>query len=221
MRRIVLSVGLTTMLLTGCGVGIQSHATSIPSRAIPPELLSPRETPPPSASQPASTSTIYLVRNGVLVGVHRPADETSTLSALLRSLLQGPTDAETQSGLVTAINTNPVLNRVTVSGSIASIDLASTFGDIRGQEQILATAQTRDDRGGLPRGRRRPDQSRRRARRRTAYRWNARKSAARARRLQPTSAAATASIEPGAERTCEPSGFLAVTRSAAQPTRSV
>lgn len=141
MRRIALAVGLTTILLTGCGIGIQSHATSIPSHAIPPELLSPRETPPPSAFQPASTSTIYLVRNGVLVGVHRPADETSTLSALLRSLLQGPTDAEAQSGLVTAINTNPVLNRVTFSGSIASIDLASTFGDIRGQEQILATAQ--------------------------------------------------------------------------------
>jgi len=73
--------------------------------------------------------------------VHRPASETSTLSALLRSLLQGPTDAETQSGLVTAINTNPILNRVTFSGSVANIDLASTFGDIRGQGQILATAQ--------------------------------------------------------------------------------
>ena len=129
------------MLLAGCGVGVQNHATSIPSRAIPPELLSPRETAAPSASQPASTSTIYLVRNGVLVVVHRPADETSTLQALLRSLLQGPTDTETQSGLVTAISTNPVLNRVTFSGSIANIDLASTFGDIRGQEQILATAQ--------------------------------------------------------------------------------
>ncbi len=42
---------------------------------------------------------------------------------------------------MTAINTNPVLNGVTFSGSIANIDLASTFGDIRGQEQILATAQ--------------------------------------------------------------------------------
>ncbi len=141
MRRMALTAGLVTMLLTGCGVGIQDHSTSIPSHAIPPELLAPRNTPPPSASQPASTSTIYLVRNGILVAVHRPAGETSTLSALLRSLLQGPTDTEAQSGLVTAINTSPILNQTTFSGSIATIDLASTFGDIRGQEQILATAQ--------------------------------------------------------------------------------
>ena len=141
MRRVALAVGLITMLLAGCGVGVQDHATSIPSRAIPAELLSPRNTPPPSASQRVSTSRIYLVRNGVLVVAHRPADETSTLQALLRSLLQGPTDAEAASGLVTAINTNPILNGVTFSGSIANIDLASTFGDIRGQEQILATAQ--------------------------------------------------------------------------------
>jgi len=141
MRRVALAAGVAAILVMGCGVGVQNHATSIPSRAIPAELLSPRDSPAPSASQPASTSTIYLVRNGVLVAVHRPASETSTLSALLRSLLQGPTDAETQSGLVTAINTNPILNRVTFSGSVANIDLASTFGDIRGQGQILATAQ--------------------------------------------------------------------------------
>lgn len=139
MRRLAVAAGLVTMVIAGCGVGTQEHATSIPSRAIPPALLSPRDTPAPSASQTASTSTIYLVHNGVLVAVHRPAD--ASLEALLRSLLQGPTDAETQAGLVTAINTNPVLNAVTFSGSIANIDLAGTFGDIRGQEQILATAQ--------------------------------------------------------------------------------
>lgn len=141
MRRIALATAVMIMLLTGCGVGIQNHATSIPSRAIPAALLSPRDTPAPSPSQPLSTSTIYLLRNGELVAVHRPTDATSTLSALLRSLLQGPTDAETQSGLVTAINTNPVLLGVTFSGSTANVNLASTFGDIRGQEQIFATAQ--------------------------------------------------------------------------------
>ncbi len=81
------------------------------------------------------------MRNGILVAVHRPADATPTLSALLGSLLPGPTEAETQSGLATAINISPVLNQVTISGSAAKIDLASTFGDIRGQEQILAVAQ--------------------------------------------------------------------------------
>ena len=141
MRRLAVLAGLVTVLLAGCGVGVQDHATAIPSRAIPAELLSPKEVPSASASQRAATSTIYLVRNGILVAVQRPADTTPTLSALLGSLLAGPTGAETQSGLVTAINISPVLNQVTISGSTANIDLASTFGDIRGQEQILAVAQ--------------------------------------------------------------------------------
>ena len=129
-------------MLAGCGVGSQPHAVVIPSDAVPSGLLEPAESPSASSSVEAPTSTIYLVDNDSLIAVHRPRTQTATLRGLLQSLLQGPTDDESSTGLSTAINTSPTLNKVTVDANeMATIDLSASFGDIRGPEQVLATAQ--------------------------------------------------------------------------------
>jgi spore germination protein GerM len=130
-------------VLAGCAVGGQQHATQIPSGDLPSVLLQPSESPSTSPSVPQLSSTIYLIddKRKTLVAVHRPRTQTSTLTGLIRSLLKGPTDAEAAAGLTTAINTSPTLNKVTIDGSGATLDLSSSFGEIRGPEQILATAQ--------------------------------------------------------------------------------
>jgi spore germination protein GerM len=138
-RRILVAAML--LALAGCGVGSQRHAVAIPSGDLPSVLLQPAASPSASVVSQTPTSTIYLVESKHLVGVHRPRSQTETVTSLIRSLLKGPTDAEAASGLSTAINTSPTLNKVTVVDSVAIVDLGSSFGDIRGPEQVLATAQ--------------------------------------------------------------------------------
>lgn len=133
------AVALVTV--SGCGVGSQRHAVAIPSGDVPSVLIEPATSPSASVVSQTPTSTIYLVEAKRLVAVDRPRSQTATVAGLIASLLKGPTDAEAGRGLSTAINTSPTLNKVTVRGSVATIDLSSSFGDIRGPEQVLATAQ--------------------------------------------------------------------------------
>ena len=141
---LAVALGVAALVLAGCGVGGQTHASVIPSREVPSALLQPAETPTPTPST-EDTSTIYLVRDdgkqSGLVPIRRPRSETPTLQALLARLLKGPTDAEAAAGLTTAINTGPSLVKAVVLNQVATVDLSADFGTIRGQEQVLATAQ--------------------------------------------------------------------------------
>lgn len=141
-RRVILATVVAVLAVAGCGVGAQPHAVVIPSDAVPSLLLAPPESSSPPPAAQTLTSTIYLVNDSQLVAVHRSRTQTATLRGLIDSLLKGPTDAEASTGLSTAINPSPTLNDVTVDqNAIATVDLSSSFGDIRGSEQVLATAQ--------------------------------------------------------------------------------
>ncbi len=150
-RRFFFGLGPAALVLAcigGCGVGPQRHASLVPSGDVPSVLAQTTESAPSSPSVSPSTqsptSTIFLVKmeanQNRLVRVHRPEDQTSTLLGLIRTLLVGPTDAEVKDGMTSALNTAPELRGVR-SGELATIDLGSTFTDIRGQSQVLATAQ--------------------------------------------------------------------------------
>jgi spore germination protein GerM len=135
---------LTTLALgaiTGCGVGAQTAAHPIDSGDLPSALLSSSAATVSSAAAQVPSSTIYLVQGDGLVSVRRPTSRTGDLAGLMTSLLQGPSTAESEHGLSTAINTDPVLNQVSVQGDTATVDLGSAFGDIRGQQEVLAAAQ--------------------------------------------------------------------------------
>lgn len=156
------------MAATGCGVGAQQRAVVIPSGDVPTVLTAPvsSASAPPSSTEPAPSSpsslgpssigattpattsspvasAVYLVddKTNRLVAVHRSRAQTATLRTLVETLLTGPTEAESAAGLTTAINTSPTLNKITIQGSLAIIDLSSSFGDIRGAAEVLASAQ--------------------------------------------------------------------------------
>jgi spore germination protein GerM len=82
-----------------------------------------------------------LVEGDGLVRVRRPTSRTASLAGLLTSLLAGPSSTESENGLSTAINTDPVLNHVAIHDGTATVDLGGAFGDIRGQQEVLAAAQ--------------------------------------------------------------------------------
>lgn len=128
--------------LAGCGLGGQRHAVVIPSDAVPSGLLASAEPSTPQSTVLVPTSTMYLVNGTNLVAVHRPRTQTATLQGLITTLLKGPTDPESADGFSTAIDTSPTLLGVSIDSSeLATINLSGSFGDIRGTEQVLATAQ--------------------------------------------------------------------------------
>jgi len=137
--------------LGACGVGSQQHAVEIPSDDLPSVLEEPSGSPSSSATAPTpstgasalTSSKIYLVddKTKTLVAVDRPRSQTVTITSLVKSLLNGPTEAESAAGLTTAINTSPALNKITLDGPLATVDFSASFGEIRGTGEVLATAQ--------------------------------------------------------------------------------
>jgi spore germination protein GerM len=134
-------IAATTVAITGCGVGAQTTAHPIASGDLPSALLSPSAPAVSSAVPQLPSSTIYLVEGDGLVRVRRPTSRTASLVGLLTSLLAGPSSTESENGLGTAINTDPVLNHVAMHDGTATVDLGGAFGDIRGQQEVLAAAQ--------------------------------------------------------------------------------
>ena len=162
----IAAAAVVAFALAGCGVGAQQRAVVIPSGDVPSVLSEPLGSPsasaPPSHEPPTSpgpsnivapsspsiissslASSVYLVddKTNRLVAVHRSRNQTATLSTLISTLLSGPTEAESAAGLTTAINTSPTLNKITIQGSLAIIDLSASFGEIRGAGEVLASAQ--------------------------------------------------------------------------------
>jgi Sporulation and spore germination len=131
-------------VLAGCGIGAQQHASVIDSHDVPSILLQTTDSASPTQSpSQAPTSIIYLLQSQTnrLVPVRRPKKETASLLGLLHTLLAGPSDNEVNEGLSTALSAAPNLHSVAAPGQTATINLGATFTDIRGQSQVLATAQ--------------------------------------------------------------------------------
>ncbi|MBX6357495.1 MAG: GerMN domain-containing protein [Micromonosporaceae bacterium] len=139
-RRSAAVVGalLTAAALAGCGVSPESEPHPIdpprgPFRAI--------TSPTPSAARSgAITQRLYLVKDGKLVAVTRHAD-VSTVDALVSQLLSGPTEAERDSGLTSAIQGAVAVSAVHVEGDLATVELSSPVAETRRNDNLLAYAQ--------------------------------------------------------------------------------
>jgi hypothetical protein len=141
-------MGAALVLLAGCGVPVDRTPSALPRKDIPFGLLQPSAPtttttkPPSQAENPVS---IYLVDStGHLQAVARqvPAAEDS-LAGVLGLLVRGPSNAETLSGLESAVPAQTtVLGAVVGSTGLATVNLGgSTFGQLVGQAQIEAVAQ--------------------------------------------------------------------------------
>lgn len=142
---VTLVVACVTALLAGCGIPTDSGPDGL---ALPPELdpsttLSPTTTsPPPEAT--TVTRTVYFLRNDRLVGVPRelPSDSAFTLD-VFEALTAGPSPAEQEMGLSTAIPVGTVVDKAPTSGrQIMTVGLNEAFAaGAEGDQRTRATAQ--------------------------------------------------------------------------------
>jgi spore germination protein GerM len=83
---------------------------------------------------------LYFVGGERLVGVVRRA-RSPDLETAVRTLLDGPTDAEAAGGLRTAVPAGTELQQARVEGGTAWVDLSKPFADVSGENQVPAVAQ--------------------------------------------------------------------------------
>ncbi|WP_162908374.1 GerMN domain-containing protein [Allorhizocola rhizosphaerae] len=121
----------------GCGVPVQSepHPVPLPDRTAHP---SPNQTSSPAG---ALTQLLYLIRDGRLVRVERSVPTEPEAGAHLQTLLAGPTPAEQEQGLSSALLGTDLGLTVRVAGGQAVVELATGLEGTGRTDDILAFAQ--------------------------------------------------------------------------------
>ena len=140
------AVVATGLLLVGCGVPIDKGPTALARSGVPFGLLDPSTVPTTTTAPnptPVTVSVqIYLLDPaGQLVAVERQVPVPAPLTAVLAALADGPTNAEAAAGLQSSIAPQTQVVSATVSGGLATVDLAGTIGQLVGQAEINAVAQ--------------------------------------------------------------------------------
>ncbi|MFG1891581.1 GerMN domain-containing protein [Micromonospora sp. NPDC049051] len=153
-------------LLGGCGVSVEDT----PRVVAPPPGPFPSpgvvvSTPSPTLTAGRATEILCFVRDDRLVRVERRVDGTPTVDAQLQHLLAGPTAAERDTGLTTALPGAVPVAVARPRGTEVDVDLGGA-GDETGRSdevlafgQIVCTLTARSDvdtvgffRGGAPLG---------------------------------------------------------------------
>jgi hypothetical protein len=144
-RRRALATALALLVVGGlaaCGISADSQPQALARQDVPFNLLAPSTTSVTPGNPGARASiTVYMVGLTGLVPVSRGVRAPTTLPEALTSLLDGPTDAEVADGLRTAISDQTAVSPGVVGFGVATVDLGGGFGQVGGQEQILAVAQ--------------------------------------------------------------------------------
>ncbi len=125
------------------GVSPQSQPQEIERATVPFELLDQQRGLLPATSLPEIEAfVVYLVGESGLVEAERAEPRSPSLRAVLRALLEGPTEAEAEIGLRSLIPPDLDIRTVVVEGEVATIDLGGTFEEaLSSEDRTLGLAQ--------------------------------------------------------------------------------
>lgn len=142
MRRLLVALA-AVLVLTGCGVPVQSSPDPIEPEAVPSQLRGSghASSPRPSTAPGRTSLQVNFVRNDQLVTLRRQAPQTARLQAVIDDLIAGPSEIEQANGVTTALPPNASLKVVKVDGAQVVLELA---GDTEGRsatENVLAVGQ--------------------------------------------------------------------------------
>ncbi|MEU6077969.1 GerMN domain-containing protein [Micromonospora sp. NPDC047074] len=129
-------------LLAGCGVPTESG----PRAVAPPPGPFPTSgtvvtTPTPTLTSGRAMEVLCFVRDDRLVRVERRVDGTPTVDAQLQHLLAGPTAAERDTGLTTALPGAVAVATARPRGTEVDVDLGGAGDDTGRSDEVLAFGQ--------------------------------------------------------------------------------
>jgi hypothetical protein len=144
-RMALLLVPLVALVATGCAIPTQGAPSTMAPSKVPFNLLQP-ELPTTTTTLPKPTSLVpvkvfFLNTGNELASASRVVASPAPLTAIISSMLAGPTKAETAQGLTTAIPSNVSVISTTTQGSIVTVNMNEAFGAITGTDIELAVGQ--------------------------------------------------------------------------------
>lgn len=135
MRRALPAVLLLCLLLAGCGVPVDSGPRDLDH----PGPAYGSSGPAPDEFGPAN-ERLYLIRDGRLVRVLRRVPSARTTEQMVQDLVAGPTRAEQEDGLTSALTTMNV-GATTIVQRRASVEVDETTDQGARSDEMLAYAQ--------------------------------------------------------------------------------
>ena len=130
--------------LAGCGVEAQSSPEALDAKSIPYDLLRHQAPTEPSAPRNGVTASVTLWLEGSnqhLVPVLADVPWPSTIGALLNALAEGPTEQESERGLLSPASSVGPLTSGHVRRGVVPVDLPASFENLGGSDQLIAVAQ--------------------------------------------------------------------------------
>ncbi|PZF94739.1 GerMN domain-containing protein [Micromonospora deserti] len=129
---------VAVVLLAGCGVPTEGAPRTVPPPPGP--FPSPATGAPVPPAGPV-TEVLCLVRDDRLVTVERRVDGVPTVDAQLAHLLAGPTAAERDRGLTTALPGAVTTATARVSEARAEVDVGAPGEETGRSDEVLAFGQ--------------------------------------------------------------------------------
>ncbi len=144
-RAAALLLGVVAIVAAGCAIPTQSNPSTMSSSRVPFHLLNPH-LPTTTTTVPTPTSLVpvkvfFLNSGNALASSPRVVAAPAPLTAIITSLLSGPTQADTANGLSTAIPSNVTVLSTTTQGNIVTVNMNEAFGAITGNSIELAVSQ--------------------------------------------------------------------------------
>jgi hypothetical protein len=126
-------------VLAGCGIAPEKSAREITP---PPGPYQAIVSGAPTPADPGTASEkLFLVKGDKLVAVSRPVRVEPTVDAMMQDLLAGPTDAERDQGLTSALAGANVIAGVHLASGAAIVEIGSGLAGAGRNDEILAFAQ--------------------------------------------------------------------------------
>jgi spore germination protein GerM len=141
----VLALVLTACAAAGCAIPTQSAPSTMPPSKVPFNLLDPH-LPTTTTTLPKPTSLVpvkvfFLNASNQLTAASRVVAAPAPLTAIITSMLAGPTKAEITQGLSTAIPSNVSVLSTTTQSDIVTVNMNAAFGELTGNSIELAVSQ--------------------------------------------------------------------------------
>ncbi len=126
--------------LAGCGFPDQDQARPVAEDELPAGLR-PDSIPDATVPIDSERATVWLVDADTLVAARHQVAAPATVETVTAALLAGPSEAEEERGLRSAVPDPTVVVGAELSRGVATVALTPTFLEISSHDQLLAVGQ--------------------------------------------------------------------------------